>query len=216
MAKSAPAGELGPAKRKVLEAAEEEFSRHGFAGARIDAIAARAGLAKSHVYYHFEGKQEIFQQLVALRVGEMLAQKDELLASVTALTPEVVADFVPRVVTELLAPRARFLRVVLLESLGSGDGGQPLLLEVLRPLFADITGRFEALGYELERDQFLSDVFHFGVLPAVGHVALGDRFAKAAGLSPRRARELFVRRLVDLQALNLKQLARRPRRGGSA
>ncbi|AZL74636.1 TetR family transcriptional regulator [Pseudomonas oryziphila] len=35
----------------ILEAASEEFAQHGFAAARVEAIATRAGLPRANVFY---------------------------------------------------------------------------------------------------------------------------------------------------------------------
>lgn len=219
MARRPPRLEPDPVRR-VLEAAEQVFAERGFAGARVDEIAARAGMAKSHVYYHFEGKQQLLDRLIALRLKELLARKEALLAGVETLDAATLAAFIPRAVKELLLPHAAFLRVVLLESIGvaGGEGAraEPLLLSVVRPLLEDAVRRFEALGYVLDRDAFVSDFFHFGLVPVVVHVVLGDRWAAAAGIDPERALALVVNRLIDLQRLNVQQLARRkagPRAG---
>ncbi|WP_147488671.1 helix-turn-helix domain-containing protein, partial [Burkholderia pseudomallei] len=50
---------------QILDAALAEFSASGFAGARIDDIAARAGMSKGGVYTHFGSKDEIFEALLA-------------------------------------------------------------------------------------------------------------------------------------------------------
>jgi AcrR family transcriptional regulator len=49
---------------RVLHAAIEEFSRHGFHNVTIDAIARRARLAKGTVYLYFESKEDLFASLV--------------------------------------------------------------------------------------------------------------------------------------------------------
>lgn len=202
--------------RKLLAAAEAVFEERGFAGARVDAIAARAGMAKSHVYYHFSGKQQIFDDLVDARIAEILADKDALFAQLgdlSGLDPEAISTIVRRGVDELLVPRAAFLRIVLVESLGTGgqmDDDRPsLLMRVVGPLLDDVVARFTSLGYQnVDRDSFVSDVFHFGIVPTVVYVALGDRWAAAAGIAPARAHELVVSRLIDLQRLNVQQLTR--------
>ncbi len=47
-------------QQEILRAAMSEFADHGFGGARIDAIAERAGVNKKLIYYYFEGKDELF------------------------------------------------------------------------------------------------------------------------------------------------------------
>ena len=51
---------LGDAtKATILKAAARVFAAQGFSGARIDAIAAEAGVNKALLYYHFEDKEQL-------------------------------------------------------------------------------------------------------------------------------------------------------------
>jgi len=45
---------------RILEAAKQEFSAHGLAGARVDRIAANAGANKRMLYYHVGNKDELY------------------------------------------------------------------------------------------------------------------------------------------------------------
>ena len=47
-------------QQEILAAATGEFAAHGFGGARIEAIAERAGVNKKLIYYYFEGKDALF------------------------------------------------------------------------------------------------------------------------------------------------------------
>jgi len=47
-------------RRSILEAATDEFSRHGLAGARVDRIAAEAGCSKERLYANFGDKRSLF------------------------------------------------------------------------------------------------------------------------------------------------------------
>lgn len=46
-------------RRKILDAALDVFSAHGYRGATLDQIADTAGLSKPNILYYFGGKQEI-------------------------------------------------------------------------------------------------------------------------------------------------------------
>jgi AcrR family transcriptional regulator len=54
----------------------EEFSRVGYAGARVDRIASRARLSKGIIYYHFKNKDELFSAVLesAWNHGHVLAE----------------------------------------------------------------------------------------------------------------------------------------------
>jgi AcrR family transcriptional regulator len=47
-------------RHAILRAAMSEFADKGLAGARIDAIAERAGINKRLIYYYFDGKDKLF------------------------------------------------------------------------------------------------------------------------------------------------------------
>src|ERR1700722_13996405 len=48
-------------RRLILEAAAAEFAEHGYAGARISAIATRAGVNQQLISYYFDGKQGLYE-----------------------------------------------------------------------------------------------------------------------------------------------------------
>jgi AcrR family transcriptional regulator len=49
---------------EVLEAALDVFFEKGFAAARLEDIAARAGVSKGTIYLYFESKDDVFEALV--------------------------------------------------------------------------------------------------------------------------------------------------------
>jgi AcrR family transcriptional regulator len=57
----------------ILAAALEEFSARGFAAARLDDVAARAGVGKGTIYLHFRDKQALFQELVTTMLVPFIA-----------------------------------------------------------------------------------------------------------------------------------------------
>lgn len=46
-------------EKQIIEAAAVEFAENGFKGARVDAIAKRAGINKAMIYYIFGGKERL-------------------------------------------------------------------------------------------------------------------------------------------------------------
>ena len=82
-----------PGKREaILAAALQEFSARGFAAARLDDVARRAGVAKGTIYLYFRDKETLFQELV----------RAELSPVVLALEAAPAADLPLRVVAERL------------------------------------------------------------------------------------------------------------------
>lgn len=50
-------------RQRILDAAAAEFSAHGYAGARVRAIADRAGVNQQLVSYYFDGKEGLYQAM---------------------------------------------------------------------------------------------------------------------------------------------------------
>jgi len=58
---------------EILEAALASFAEKGFAGTRMDDIAARAGITKGTIYLYFKSKDELFKALARQSIGERIA-----------------------------------------------------------------------------------------------------------------------------------------------
>lgn len=75
-------GEIRDAARtrqKIVEAASEEFSAKGFAGARMEGIAKRAEVNKQLVYHYFANKEALFSEILDgnIREKETLETPDD-------------------------------------------------------------------------------------------------------------------------------------------
>jgi AcrR family transcriptional regulator len=52
-------------RERILEAATELFAQRGYAGAGVDQLAARSGIAKTAIYYHFGNKEGLLAAALA-------------------------------------------------------------------------------------------------------------------------------------------------------
>ena len=57
-------------RSKILDAAVQEFSRNGLAGARMDQIATLAGVNKALLYYHFDSKENLYLAALELTAAK--------------------------------------------------------------------------------------------------------------------------------------------------
>jgi TetR/AcrR family transcriptional regulator len=87
---------------RILDAALIEFSAHGFAGARIDAIANRSGFSKPNLLYYFRTKAELYLALLRrtldmwlVPLSRMQADDDPIIALTGYITRklEYARDF---------------------------------------------------------------------------------------------------------------------------
>lgn len=87
---------LAPAERtpQILEAALEEFAERGFAGARMAAVAARAGIAKGLIYHYFPSKAELFQAAVQACTRPVFEAAERRLAGIQGSARQLLADLI--------------------------------------------------------------------------------------------------------------------------
>jgi AcrR family transcriptional regulator len=118
MAKRGELGRRDPEGRRqaILEAALTVFAEEGFAAARLDHVAVKAGVAKGTIYLHFKDKQDLFEQMVREAVSPVIARLEAL-----AQLPDLPADMVLGGMftvfsTEVLGTRRKdLLRLVMTE-----------------------------------------------------------------------------------------------------
>ena len=72
-------------RKKLLTAARREFADRGLAGARVDEIAARAGVNKQLVYHYFGDKDALYLAVLEWVYEEIRAQERKL--NLTGLPP---------------------------------------------------------------------------------------------------------------------------------
>ncbi len=70
-------------KREILEVATREFAERGYAGARVDEIAAQTRTTKRMIYYYFGGKEQLYVAVLEaaysrIRSAEREAEVDHL------------------------------------------------------------------------------------------------------------------------------------------
>jgi AcrR family transcriptional regulator len=102
-------------REAILAAALDEFSARGFAAARLDDVARRAGVAKGTIYLHFRDKEALFQELIRSVLSPFVATIEA--ASVAELPLRMVAErMVGAFVREVYGTnRKNIIRLVLAE-----------------------------------------------------------------------------------------------------
>jgi AcrR family transcriptional regulator len=59
-------------QEQILVAGFEEFAAHGYAAARLDDVAKRAGIAKGTIYLYFKDKERLFRAVVRSLIRKRL------------------------------------------------------------------------------------------------------------------------------------------------
>ena len=81
---------------ELTAAALELFVEKGFAATRLDEIAARAGVSKGTLYLYFDSKEELFKAVIREGLLPLLAEGEELVASMPGPAGELFKAIVMR------------------------------------------------------------------------------------------------------------------------
>lgn len=124
-------------RRAILAATLDEFEANGYAGARMEDIARRAGVAKGTIYTYFPGKQALLMGL-AEEIGSTL---HATLRQLTMDTQTPLMEKLERLFGQVLQENgqgrsARILRVVWSEGMHRPEVTRPIFQKFLLPLFA--------------------------------------------------------------------------------
>jgi AcrR family transcriptional regulator len=128
----------------ILQAAEEEFSAEGLHTARMERIAARAGVAVGTLYNHFKDKDALLKALLASRREELLARLDATLKS-TMRSPfrERLEGFLRALLEHFEAHRTYFAVVVQAEHARVAQ--MPTVVGSPSPTLREVLQRIELL-----------------------------------------------------------------------
>jgi TetR/AcrR family transcriptional regulator len=107
------------AKQALIAAAVAEFATKGFAGARVDEIAAAAGVNKQLVYHYFENKQGLY--LVALESVYAEIREKEQKLELGALEPREAMAQLVAFSFDYLAEHPEFIAMLADENRNRGE-----------------------------------------------------------------------------------------------
>jgi len=99
----------------ILMAALDEFSAKGFASARLDDVAQRAGVAKGTIYLHFRDKEALFQELIRSTLVPLVGML-ETVGEIDLPTRTIVERIVDVFVDEVFGTRRKdVIRLIVAE-----------------------------------------------------------------------------------------------------
>ena len=106
----------GATVERLLAAAEAEFASRGFAEARLEDIAARVGVRRASLLYHFESKQVLYERVLERAFSELRSLVVQTLGRPAATYAERLDD-VAAITVDVFTGRPLFARLCLRDAL---------------------------------------------------------------------------------------------------
>jgi TetR/AcrR family transcriptional regulator, cholesterol catabolism regulator len=141
-------------KKKLFDAAMELIGERGFTDASVDEIVERAGVAKGTVYYHFAGKAELVEALIADRFLP-LAEAFRKAAEDNADDPRAAIEAIVRAELEFLSEHGSFSKLLLTEMWREDRVWRETLVLARRSLFTVIS---DVISQGIESGEFRQDI----------------------------------------------------------
>lgn len=107
-----PEGARNPedSRLRILEAACAEFSEKGLGGARVNAIAERAGVNKQLIYYYFDDKERLYATVLEQAYRDIRARESAL--DLDVLPPEAAMERFVRFNFDFLVENRHFVALL--------------------------------------------------------------------------------------------------------
>jgi TetR/AcrR family transcriptional regulator len=185
MPKKKPAPIEADARERILSAAGQVFAESGFAGARIDDIAERAGINKAMLYYHVGDKERLYTAVLTSTVERGLSSLGE--ASASGATPSEKLQNILHTLANFGTSNPIFIPIMLREIASGGKTLPDEMLARMGGIFrivAEVLAEGISKGVFRKADPLLTHVSLVGSLIfLVASTPVRERLAKAQGIT---------------------------------
>jgi AcrR family transcriptional regulator len=196
-------------KVRLLDAAQELFSRKSFDEVSVRELAAAAGVNVAAVNYHFQGKENLFREVFLRRFVD---QRERTLAALQeAVTdtdgPPQLEGVIRALVSQYLAgaladqASANFLGVIAREMHGGRAHHQFFFRELVAPIFQAFSQALQAARPELQQEQL--NWIIASIVGQIHHLIL--RWQATRALAPEDEARAFMYRAFPALGLPVDQ-----------
>ncbi len=174
----------------ILKAAKEQFMRHGFDRAGMDAIAGAAGVSKLTLYSHFGNKDALFQAMIMQKCSEVKLSGD--FEKLAALPPKAALTQIGgRFLDLIFQPEVLAMhRIVMAESATRPKISQ-LLYEAapqrVKGMFAELLKAYHKKGQLTVRDTRVAANHFFALLKGEPHDLALFNLKRTMGVKEKKA-----------------------------
>ncbi|WP_437662973.1 TetR/AcrR family transcriptional regulator [Sorangium sp. So ce1182] len=162
-------------RRALLDAAAEEFARHGPQGARVQAIVGRAGVNERMIYHHFGSKDGLYRAVLEEQWSGLMAAWRPTLEESATLEPREGLWRSFTAFFRLLLANPRIMPLALHEAMSGWRSAPPATLARLPSQLRDLYERGQRGGvFRSDCDFELLYCTVLGALTAIG--IFGPRF----------------------------------------
>jgi AcrR family transcriptional regulator len=177
-------------KNRILNAAEELFALNGFDATGIAQIAEKTQITKSLLYYYFDSKDQILEELVSNYLLKIKEEKKKILSSGLSQAEAVEQSMLKGF--SLLSGNKKLIRILIAEML-KGKVKSDYLLNIIESIMpAALSGKV-SFKKELSKSSDLSTyMFFFALSPIISYMIFGETWISNKQLDETDFAKQFV------------------------
>jgi AcrR family transcriptional regulator len=184
-------------KASILRAAQEAFILKGYDKARMEDIAAKAGVTKMMLYYYFNSKENMLQaisQNILKSAQETLRSEFITKMDVKKMNPE----FIKNKIKELITPNKEIITFVIKEFV-KGSLDHRLTFTILRNFYDQLFETFKAKGIRIKsKEQYYIRMFFFQSVPLLIYSVFKDKFLDVFGYDAEMTDKVFFAKFGEV------------------
>ena len=185
-------------KQRILGAAEQIFAEVGFDGARVDDIASKAGVNKALIYYYFESKDAILDELFEKLMTDGKSVQDRTLSDYPDMDREDMFMAFMEKNLEFALSHKNLIKIALTESMKSNSKHSGLLKRcdmIIEAELEYIKKKYDSKGlaFPYSKEELAVMEFFTGIMPIFNYAAYSDAFEDYYEMSDTELKETFIR-----------------------
>ena len=180
-------------RTRILVAATQEFSEKGFDGARVNAIAQKAGVNKALIYYYFKSKEEILEELFRGVLNDTLGRMNSAFDRLVPFEDDEAVFVFMNEILDYLEQRQDVLRVMLMESLKRSPVND-LIFRMIEDLLHAELAKAKELGFPVsDLSESMVTEFFTGIMPILNFVVYHDMWMDRFHVDETDLRQTFLK-----------------------
>jgi AcrR family transcriptional regulator len=206
-AESVSGGESESTRERILDVAERLFAERGLAGTAVRDIAREAGLTAPSLYNHFDGKQALYEAVLARGVEPLYAimtrDPREVPSTREGDRQDLRAGQTLDAIVDHLASHPNLARLIQYESLAGGDNLARIVHGWLDPIVAQGLAAMRADPHTVWREEEQPLAVAAWIHVILGHFALAPLLRELFQIDPLSKEQIerqkhFLRRFAQL------------------
>ncbi|AQH05021.1 TetR family transcriptional regulator (plasmid) [Burkholderia sp. KK1] len=197
-------------RRRILQAATQQFSTYGLSGARVDAIATAADTNERMLYYYFQSKEGLYVAVLEAMYAEFA--RHEVSLDLAGLQPADAIRALALSIWDYFRENPKWLNLINNENLHEGQylERSPKLTEAISPVVDLLRGTL-ARGAAAGDFRANVDALDFYVtLAAMGYYLISNRFTLKAFVGRNYAEPSVIEAVTEMQVEMLLSYLRPP------